>query len=275
MRVLRPQEATDTRDDPRFKPLKIVAYLANAIVSYSDPIHLDGLLAAGAFKHWCDLGGRPQSLPDLTTSPIAVDFDLPLAKWTSASPPGPDMGLDALTAAGEVWGWCASAEEAVWLQDSQVEVRKRSRIDEMVQWSRDTTVNNTHAYAKAWDVRFPAKHAHTLVFHARGIAHEVHNLLSYITHIGKLHNHGHGKILFWEVEECKEDHSIEHGGQLTRRMPVAYRGVSPREGVLASIRAPYHHPSRAAFCVEREHNPHATTEGGDEESEEAAWSGNW
>lgn len=222
------------------KPLRIVAKMAEPVVYWGDGIHLDGILAAAAYR---DLPGSVRDgLPSIQSA-WAEDFDLPLARWACAAnlPPTTDPRL--LDSEGRLWGWRASAVHAVWLLEGGHEVRKKPAIDEMVLWGRDNSVLVAGGPYKAKNNTYPARQAGELVWWVVGDRAEVLRLLRcHITHIGKFANHGAGRVLEWSVEPAAEDRSVEHAGLLRRNMPAAWSGRGVH--TVGGIRAPYHHLSR-------------------------------
>lgn len=236
MRVLEPPAPVESIEG---EPLKITARMGEPIVTYDGVLHFDGILSWCASREYISEHG--DDLPPIG-GPWMVDFDLPLARWRVPPVPGCDERL--LDADGMLWGWCASAGEAIWLSHGKVEVRKRPAIDEMVRFSRDKTYNAGAGPTKAKDLTFPTLFAREVTWYVRGEREAVKRLLDvWATHLGKLHGHGHGKVLEWRVETSPVDWSIQRDGLLMRRMP--------REGgQRGGIRAPYWHRSRQVPCAQ-------------------------
>jgi CRISPR type IV-associated protein Csf3 len=220
---------------PASEPMRVEAVLAEPLIYYGDGLHLDGVLS---FAKWRDFPERVRRrTPPIDRSLWAIDFRLPLERVVVDE--GDKLG----------WVWACSAVHALWLAHTQVAVRKRPAIGEM---TRRTVARGHHTGAgpgKAHDLRFPASIARILVWYARGDVGEVRRLLeTHIRYVGKKTAHGNGRVLRWTVTPTDEDRSVMWEGELLRRMPRAFRPDMP--AARGAIRAPYHHASRIAPCVD-------------------------
>ena len=227
------------------RPLKITAEMAEPVVTWMDGLHLDGPLAFGVF-----MGLTPSQkdrLPPLH-SEWAVDFELPLARWEErvewvdvhprlfTEPP--QMNIDG-SRSGTVWGWQCSAAHAEWLLSEIHYVRKRPPTAEMSRYTTSPSVNQAGGAFKAQNKPCPSRFTRRVWWYAVGDIHRVREVLTRVPAIGKLVNHGPGKVLRWTVEEHDDWDAWR-----ARAMPDA------ESGIRASIRAPYHHPSRQAPATE-------------------------
>lgn len=255
--------------DTRWLPLKITATLLGPIMfsGHRLDLHLDGIIAAGAFR----LYRRPVEPID---SPWVVDFDLPLARFAMLSPltrdtdprltldgqiyPNPDDPSDAVPH-GWIWGWAASNAAAKWLLAGRMEVRKRPETGRMAQWTRDKSFHLSLGAQKAYNLDYPTVFAHEVTWYALGDPEGVMACLSQLTHIGKKHNQGNGRVGRWTVEVVDpEAEGVTEAqarnfwcwkdGVIMRRMPIAF--APDRIAVWAAVRGPYHHHSRRAMCVD-------------------------
>lgn len=221
MRILAPEEVSDSRLSDRWQPMRVIAYMAEPVVTYGDGLMLDGPLAYGAFLEFVREHG-PDALPPMTPAE-AVDFDLPLAIWVERG----------------AWGWCCSRAHAEWLAENKVELRKKPALEEM---RRYTEAKNHHISLgphKARDLAYPSRFAFEVEWYALGDRERVAALLGRVSHIGKLCNHGYGKVLRWVVEPMGP---LERDRWMARHMPA-------EGGRMLPVRAPYHHRSRRAPCL--------------------------
>jgi hypothetical protein len=228
------------------EPMRVTATMAESIVYYGDGMHLDGPLAYGAYMSM-PLAER-QALPPVGHTPWPLDMDLPLARWICETPLSGQEQPELLTPEGLAWGWCCSAAHAEWLMSGRHSVRKMPQSHEMVRRTREKSANIAGGQLKACDVALPSRFARTLVWYAVGNIAQVRALLDRVRNLGKLSNHGCGRVMRWEVEPWPVDWSRERAGELTRRMPAGYRPGEPAR--MGAIRAPYHHRSRRILCVE-------------------------
>lgn len=222
-------------------PFRVRAFMGEPLIYYHDGLHLDGILAWGAYvAHVREHGA--DSLPPIN-SPWAIDFDLPLAKWQRPVPAGAQVEPRLLDSDGMLWGWCGSAAVADWVAHGKMEFRKRPDLGRMMRYTSSPRFHLGAGPHKAFDLTYPTELAFEITWYALGDRSRCEDLLADVTHIGKKHNLGMGKVLRWVVEDMGVDWSVERDGVLMRRMP--------RDGGrMASIRAPYHHPSRLAPCAE-------------------------
>jgi len=192
-------------------PMRISCRIEQPIVYSGDGLHIDGLIAYGFFT----------SLPkeeQEARPPVAEAPDMPLP-------------LEREEVAGE-WVWKASAVFAEWQGRTQVEVRRMTATDQMLRWSEDAVVNISSGQFKGMDLRHEAywPKGALLTWYAVGDIDRVRELLGSITAIGRVRNHGHGKITDdgWAVIED------ENARQLWKR-----RNMPSENGTPTPIRPPY------------------------------------
>lgn len=245
----------DDRGDERWRPLLVSCRVVQPVIYYGDGLNLDGLLAFGAFQELSDM--EKSSLGPLN-APWVEDFEMPVAKWACPRPDDRPVDERLLTADGELWGWCSSDVQSAWEGRQPYDVRKMPPADEIKRLTRDRGVNVINGRFKGSNVKYegwwPVEGL--LTWYVLGDKEGVERLLRHVPNVGKLHNHGYGKVdctlngePIWRVEEIENDYSIEDAsGSLTRAMPAGYQG---RDGhrVDAPIRAPRHHRSRYVACV--------------------------
>lgn len=235
------------------KPLVITARMAEPIVTYGDGLHLDGPLAFACYQE-LSLKERAEITP--IEAPWAVDFELPLTRWSgpcdlfSMTDPrlttNGAMETDAHGVLwGMVWGWRCSAAVAVgpsWA--TAHDHRRRPAVDETVQWSIAKRIELGGGPRAARNLKFPATIVRELRWFAVGDGDRVSYLLKrHIGAIGKLAKTGSGRVMEWRVEEHAEDWSVSGpNGEVMRRLPA--RMFSEMPSTEGSIRPPYHHRSR-------------------------------
>jgi len=213
---------------------EVVAKMAEPICAVNEVVHLDGVLAYGAFLDLDET--RRKELPPIS-SEWAEDFDLPLERWElPAKIPEPfDERLCA--SQGVVWGWkCSAARAEGAVLGGLQEVRKKPALSEMVQFSSARKLPMGSGPVRAKDRKFPTQFAHEWRWCACGDPDETLRLLRLVPGIGKLVGQGSGRVIEWSVHEAKEDWTM------WRTLPDA---ESP---LLFGIRAPYHHPSRRVYA---------------------------
>jgi len=236
-------------------PLRVIAEMGGHVGGTDFELPLDGILAFAAFREMP--AAERAALPDLQTTPWALDFALPLETWSceTSLPPGADARLclegtvrdgEDGTRRGHVWGWCASNAVAAWVAEGLRQITKRSPHDEWVRRSDAGRVETAAGRFKPTRKPVPTRLAHRIVWFARGDLQQVERLLvDHVDAIGKIHNQGLGQVRRWIVEPAEEDWSIfGPDGVLMRRMPVGWDGRETPAG-FGGIRAPYHHRSRA------------------------------
>lgn len=222
-------------------PFRVRAVMGEPLIYYHDGLHLDGLLAWGAYQAHVREHGA-DGIPNIN-APWALDFDLPLARWQRPVPDGATLHPNLLDADGMLWGWCASAGFAEWVAHGKMEFRKRPDLMRMARYTKNPSHHLGAGPFKAFDLAYPTELAFEIEWYALGDRERCEALLCDVTHIGKKSKLGMGKVLRWEVEDIGHDWSIEKEGVLMRRMPRD--GGRP-----GTIRAPYHHQSRRAPCAE-------------------------
>lgn len=220
---------------PVHTPLRVRAYPAGPVVTYGDGLPLDGPLAWACFDALDD--AARDALPPIS-GPVAVDFDLPLARWGDY-PSG-------------LWGWRCSWACMDVRGETRAEVRKRTIADEAIQWARDNSLPVSAGRFKPCDLAYPAVIAPTITWYAVGDLDAVQRLLDRVPAIGKSTNKGYGKILRWEVTHCPINRAlVDEEGELMRALPPALADAlvtssAPYIPRAHGIRPPYHHASRRA-----------------------------
>lgn len=234
------------------EPLLVTATMAGRVVTYNDGLHLDGILAGAAFF---DLPrAERDALPSPDLAEWLLDFDLPLERWAVDLPP---EGLadychpNLLDGGGRLWGWKASAAIVEWEGQGTHAVRRRTPLAEVQRYATDGKLNVAAGRFKPADVPYPDRWARALRWYCVGDRDEILRLLrTHIPGVGKLINHGAGRVLRWDAEPADADHSIvDVQGNLARRMPDWWWAGDGARGV-GRIRPPYAHRSRDCPCVE-------------------------
>jgi len=219
--------------------LLVTARLSEPVVHFDDGMHLDGIVAWAAYR---DLTEEQRwELPPINTA-WAVDFPLPIARWSVEAdiPPGVDDRLR--DESGRVWGWMATRALAVWRKRSVFEVRKRIAGEQMTRYTDAVSVNAGCGPAKAYDLKLPTSFAHEVRWFCIGDKDELLRLLqTHVLGIGKHCAKGQGRVMRWAVEPA--DVSAEWV-MSQRRMPCRESEAQS----IASIRPPYHHVSRHTYA---------------------------
>lgn len=218
----------------------VTARMAEPVITYDDGMHLDGILAMAAYR---DLSEEARWALQSITEPWALDFDLPLARWSVAgdTPPGSDARLRDDT--GRVWGWLATRALARVERRGTHEIRKRVPTEETVRWSKAKTVHAGLGPAKAYDLKLPTIWAHQIHWLAIGDLAEVLRLLdTHMYGIGKHCAKGLGRVLEWRVDPAP---GVDAAFICSHRRMPSLEGTAQS---LATIRPPYHHNSRVAYA---------------------------
>ena len=183
----------DTRASSTWRPLVVTAHMAEPVVTTDAVIHLDGVLAWGAFRAYERRRDRPP-LPPMTSA-ACVDFTIPLATWRF----------------GDVWGWCASAAQwPVQTIRSTEYVRRKPPEHEYKQYTSAGRYDIALGPAKAHNKPITTSFCRTLTWYALGDRDAVAALLRDVTAIGKLVGHGHGVVMRWEVDETGHEIGRAH-----------------------------------------------------------------
>jgi len=220
-------------------PLKVTAHIAEPIIDYGDGMHLDGLLAYAKFRQRQRAG---EEFPDPNHVDWPTDFDLPLSRWQA--PLAGECHARLLDSNGKLWGWHAS--DIQWPDyaiEGSVALRKMTDQDQMVRGTDAGSLKSSTGLLKNRDKTYPTRQARRVWWWAYGDASRVRALLKEVTHVGKLHGHGQGRVQSWEVEEAAVDRSLIDKSTLMRRMPASAVEAT-RPPVRGTIRAPYWHTSR-------------------------------
>lgn len=226
--MVRPGEATDTVASPGWRPFRVVAHLADPVITVADPMHLDGPLAFCAHLAAREAG---VILPPLTTA-RCVDFALPLAMWTAPAPAGVDAGQ--LTGDGRAWGWACSRAHVASHGSTAVEVRKKPPTQEFARYTTDRRHHDALGAHKARNVTMPAALISTVTWWALGDPDAAGVLLSRLRNLGRVTGHGNGRIHRVTVE-------VGGPGDRDHWRDRDFPAPAGRPG---AVRAPYWHPSR-------------------------------
>lgn len=223
------------------KSLHIIAHMTDGVMITLDRrLHIDGILAGEIFKRTMppEWNGVP---PEVGEYPVEIKT-VPLARWririenAHRSLKDPD---------GYVWGWCGSSMCAEWLGFGRHSVRRPTPVREFSQWGNQNTIVNTGlGVTKAWDKVYPTAIANQVHFYAMGDRDQVAELLSGVTGLGRLRNHGKGAVARWTVDVADEAPWDVYEGHPMRSLPDGWPGVSPEHPrANVTIRAPYwqHH----------------------------------
>lgn len=228
--LIPPRSAVSTLDDGGWTPLRITVRLDEPLVAdLHRPLHLDGPLAWCAYLEWVEGTGRRP--PPVRPGESPLDYALGLAVWT-AEPTGPVADGRALGADGLAWGFACSAHTPVPAARTAVQVRRKPADGPMARYTTDRRLHLGAGPYKARDVVHPAAWIGDITWHALGDRVRVEQLLSRLTHIGRLGRHGYGRVQRIEVVE-------HHDRQAWRARWMPQAG-----GVRAPIRAPYWHDTR-------------------------------
>jgi hypothetical protein len=253
-----------------YAPFKIIARLSDPIVYLDDLLHLDGLIAYGAY-HDLDIRTR-KTIPPIDGTDVPVDLTIPLSRWYVPHDPKVHgevdprtlrvrkMGAEDFRANGKdapaLWGWCCSAaDNQAWELLGKVEVRKKPDLAAMAKHTDASTANIGAGHMKAYDLTFPTVFSRRVEWWCHGDMAETLRLLSsYVFSIGKKRNTGNGKVLGWSAEPMTEDWSVERDGMPMRRLPVGAivdANGEPTGSVRhGAIRQPYYHRSRVVMAQE-------------------------
>lgn len=253
-----------------YAPFRVFARMSDPIVYLDDLLHLDGLIAYGAF-HDLDMRTR-KTIEPIETCEIPTDIEIPLSRWYVEYEPSVHgavdprvlrvrkMGAEERREHGKdapaLWGWCASAaDNQAWELRGKVEVRKKPELGAMSKHTEATSANIGAGHMKAYDLVFPTVFSRRVEWWCHGDMAETLRLLrSYVFAIGKKRNTGNGKILEWSAEPMTEDWSTVRDGKPTRRLPVGAVVDADGQPVgsirYGAIRTPYYHRSRVVMAQE-------------------------
>lgn len=222
---MRPGEVVDTTGDPAWSPFAVEIRVAEPVAAWGhDPEHLDGPLSWAA--HLAAVASGARLVP--MTREWVPDMRLPLATWAALGAGHPK--LDAATP-GHVWGWACSRAAWTPVAHTRIEVRRKPDLEAMAQYSDAARFNVAIGPTKARDNKVGAQWPGVITWHALGDPDATRDLLTHLTHLGRLTRHGHGRI-----------HSVTVTPHVDRD---AWRDrVWPNQG--RPIRAPYWHHSRIA-----------------------------
>ena len=228
-----PVQANDT--DPNWVPITITATFTDPIVGFRDDLGIDGPLSYAMYRRLTP--GEQEALPPMNPN-WALDFDLPIARWSAPAPDGLQCDERLLTVDGEVWGWCTS-DPVVTGNRSEVatHIRRKPELEAMARWSNAKRHHSGLGPLKARNITHEATFASQVKWHALGDPEKVQDLLSEVIAIGRATRHGNGRVGKWTVDA----HS-DRDAWRTRAMPAT--GGSP-----TPVRAPAYHRSRLVPCL--------------------------
>jgi hypothetical protein len=199
-------------------------------------MHLDGPLSWCAYRAAVE-GGDPSALRLPPMREWAHDFVLPLATWTApCTRPDPDprlLGADGTS----VWGWACSAAHYRVLRHTVAAVRRRPATDEMTYWTTAARHHPGLGPRRAVDARHQAVWVDRVRWYALADPDRLAQLLTLLSHTGRLVRHGWGQVLSISVQPHVD------AADRWRLRDWPHPGTS-----LRSIRAPYHHHSRRMPC---------------------------
>lgn len=235
--LIAPGTAVDTTGDPSWEPVRVTARLAEPVINIDGhPAHLDGPASWGAYLAYTDVHGY-HSLPPMTDD-TAVDFDLPLARWTAPAPGGAHPAARAADP-GMVWGWACSAAHYDAAGYTTAAVRRRPATDEAARYTRDAKWHLAAGPLKARDTPHSATLTRQITWWALADPEPLQRLLDRVHGLGRHTRHGHGRVLSWQV--ARDPAARTRWRDRTWPDPD---GTGP----IAAIRAPYHHPTRRMPC---------------------------
>lgn len=235
--MMAPGTVVDTTGDAQWEPTRVTAVLAHPIVGLPrNPLHLDGPLAWAAYVDaQTDPAEQPLHLPPMRE--WAHDFALPLATWTGpCTRPDPDPRLLAADGAS-AWGWACSRGHYRVLRHTVAAVRRRPPLDEMVQWTRVPRHHPALGPRRAADDAHQAVWVDQVEWWALADLPRLRHLLTRLRYLGRLARHGWGKIL---TVTAQPDPAADAWWR--------WRHMPHPDGTVETIRAPYHHRSRAMPC---------------------------
>lgn len=224
----------------------ITATLGSDILRYGDdPMMLDGPLQWSACM----------AMPEEERPGVGKDFAMPVGTWSC-----PDDGKShesVLNEEGRIWGWQVSRVYAKWMHRHPHRFRKKPPLAALRQFSDAKSVNIAAGAYKGVDLAFEGVWADHVTWYAFGDRNGVAELLERVTHLGKKHNLGWGRVKAWTVESGPGDIDWETmrwttgGRQLVRPMPVLWTHAVDADGpaLRRSVRPPYWLPSRLVTCV--------------------------
>lgn len=237
---------------------RVTAHMEKPVVTFGDGIALDGPLQWAAYQKYED----KSSLPD-PHHEWCHDFKMPVETWVHANTEDqPIFELDerALTDDGHLWGWCTSNAQADWQYSGKTHVRKVSPSEDLKRMSSKARMNRASGQYKGANKPFPYSYSEEI--HWRVVTQSPSRLLEYlsiITHIGKLANHGWGKVQStvqgepeWSIEKMPQFKSWwkTGSGKIIARVPFGYKGCTKQSPNLRPMRAPNWDQRRAAMMME-------------------------
>lgn len=231
-----PRSVVDTLDDGAWTPMRVMVRLDEPLVGdLHRPLHLDGPLSWCAYLEWVEATGhRP---PPMRPHESPIDFGIGLATWT-APPSAEPVDRRALGADGQAWGHACSAHTPVPAALTAVAVRRKPNEQAMARYTPDKRHHLGAGPYKARDVIHPAAWIGEITWWALGDPARVAQLLTRLTHIGRLGRHGYGRVAAIEVTPAGDRAAWRAG----RVFPAPH-------GRVDTIRAPHHHITRRMPCA--------------------------
>lgn len=196
-----------------FEALKITAYLQCGVVS-NGFIPLDSILFSVAMR-------ERYGVQDVTVSGgkqnEKADVELPFERREKF---------------GEWYYACSFGQWPESLADGCDHWNKKfdSKYIEYLEWQGKLVINRGKFRAYHMPVFY--RHALSISWYAVGNREQIERLLGCVTHIGKKHSQGWGRILKWSIKQTKEDWSENKDGKLMRSLPA-------ETGILYGVRPSY------------------------------------
>lgn len=199
-------------------PVVITAYPDEPLIDIDrHPVMLDGPLSWAAAMR---MHHRGEPCPPLTREHVP-DLELPLARWHIEP----------------TWGWCCSAATYETAARTATQLRRKPATAPMARYTTEKRHHLALGPHKARDTTVPATWARSLTWHANTTNQPLlEELLNLITHIGRNHAAGYGRIARWEVHPGTDENAWRN------------RPLPDPQGKPQGVRAPYHHPTRRFPC---------------------------
>jgi len=251
MSVVDPDTVKSDDGDSKWKEIKVTAHMEKPVVTFGNPITLGGPLQWAAYQMHDDKASLPD--PD---HEWCVDFELPIAKWEYAGSNQPFDQLDdrALSADGNLWGWCISVGQADWQINGKTHVRKKEPSNHVKDWSTKKVVNTVSGQYKSANKPYPIKYADTIEWYMLGDPEKLRPYLRRITHLGKLHSKGWGKIRCniqgyprWTIQQT-DTAWLSSGTNIIANIPEGFYGESGSPS-MQSMRPPMWDHRRHALMI--------------------------
>lgn len=211
------------------KPIRITAYMRTGVVSSDNYLPLDAILFSQMLYQ--EFGAEDVSLPGGGPAHGKLGKYLP---------------LDHVALHDQWFYKCSFAQwEAPYIDDHSFWVKRFNlEYSDLIDFGgKSGRVDTSAGTYKGYQTPLFLRHTTMIRWYAVGDADRVRALLSDATHIGKKAAQGWGRVNCWEVEPWAHDWSMWHGKRLMRAIPT-----NRADGVLYSIRPPYHNPANQTLC---------------------------